>query len=227
MSEQPEVAGTSGGAESRVAPKPPATGVESTNPSERGSLATGPRGPSHLDTPASRSAADRGRHRTTVNMARSLLPLLALIVVGVWLLQARGDSSASSSSQFRTAQSRAGTALPQPRGLEPGWRDIGESADVPAKGEVGPVTWTVRFHAPDGKLAEAVISTRSLPATLHAVAPSVGATTDTVLAGGRRWAEYRTRSGAPVLGTSIGRLSAAVSGSESLDGLVTLAGSLR
>ena len=170
------------------------------------------------------TAARRG-NQLVGNILRSLLPLVALVLLAVWLFWPRAGSPVhviDPSDDIRGAGRVATYHVVSPQGLPPGWLPTSSYLDRPI---AGVVTLEVGYYSPQGRYARYV---QSNVGTADLLAAQIsGATPDgTVLVGGQTWQRYRTGRGEIALALP-GRATLLVTGSAGLDELTVLAGSLR
>jgi len=157
-------------------------------------------------------------------MVRSLLPLVAIILIVVWVRSPGGERvhTIDLTDDIRAASEVAPYPVLSAHGLASGWRPTSSHLDRPA---AGVVTFEVGYVSPAGRYARYVESNVGAAQLRTAQLPD--ATADgTASVGGRRWERYRTGQGEIALFRP-GTVALLVTGSAGLDELLTLAASLR
>jgi hypothetical protein len=162
--------------------------------------------------------------RTVANIFRSLVPLVALVLVAVWLWWPEAGSRVhviDPGGDLRAASQFAPYRVVSAQGLPPGWRPTSSRLDRPTSAVV---TVQVGYLSPAGRYARYVQSNLRTDDLLNAQIP--GAAPDgTVAVGGRPWQRYRTGSGETAL-VLPGAVTLLVTGSAGPDELSALAASL-
>jgi Protein of unknown function (DUF4245) len=174
---------------------------------------------------AERPAYTPRGNKSVGDIARSLLPLVVLVVLAVWVLWPRVGSRVQPvdpSGDLRDAARIGLFAVESPQGLPSGWHptssDLGQPTDRVLTIQIGYLT-------PAGKYATYVQSNVGTSELLGAQIP--GSTMDgTVQVAGQSWQRYRTGRGEAAL-VRAGPVTLLVTGSANLAELTTLAASLR
>src|SRR4051794_4860402 len=193
-------------------------------PDDAGPVATG--------APPQSSAIERAKRLSMVNMLRSLLPLLVivLLVVGWTAFRQSPDVApvrpVETASTVQLAASRAGYQLVVPTGLPDGYRPTSARTDAGHAGEADPVTLQIGYVTPADEFAGFVVTDDRRATALTAVlngAEEQG----TVAIGGQTWTRSTTRRGETALSRETDGVTVVVSGSASEAELETGAGSMR
>lgn len=175
--------------------------------------------------PAAAPAPGRRGNQTVGNILRSLLPLVALVLLAVWLLWPHAGSrvhAVDPTGDLRGAARVASYRVVSPQGLPEGWTPTSSRVDQPIESVV---TVEIGYLTPGGRYARYVQSNLRTEELLAAQLP--GATVDgTALVGTRTWQRYRTDRGETAL-VLPGPATLLVTGSAPTPDLTTLANALR
>ena len=164
--------------------------------------------------------------KTVANILRSLVPLVALVLLAVWLWWPDAGSRVhviDPGEDLRGASRIAPYQVVSPQGLASGWRPTSSRLDHPTSAVV---TLEVGYLSPGEKYARYVQSNLRTDDLLGA--QIAGATPDGTLAvEGQPWRRYRTDRGETALVLPGPVTTLLVTGSAGLDELSALAASLR
>lgn len=207
--------------------------MSGTGPSreQREQPATGAGGAAVGTAPAPSPAVERARRLTAVNMAKSLLPLVViiLVVVGWYRWQQDGVDPVRTidpTAAVRLAASHASYPLVAPSGLPQGYRPTSARTDAADAGRGAPVTLQIGYVTPSEQYAGFVESddpqADAVTGVLADAAPK-----GTVEVAGTAWTRSTTQRGETVLSRRSGSLTVLVTGSASERELETVAGSLK
>jgi hypothetical protein len=175
--------------------------------------------------------AVRAARFNAANMARSLLPLVVIVLLVVGWNAFRQDGvdpvqTVDPSSTVQLAASRASYPLVVPTGLPKGYRPTSARTDAGRAREGDPVTLQIGYVTPSGRFAAFVESDDPRADALTAVLNGAQQR-GTVDVGGASWTRSTTRRGETALSTRSGSLTGVVSGSASEKELAAMAGSVR
>jgi hypothetical protein len=177
-------------------------------------------------------ATDRMARFTLLNMLRSLLPLVIIILVVVgWTAFRQGNDvdpvkAVDPSSTVALAANRASYQLAVPAGLPDGYRPTSARTDAGNAGKGDPVTLEIGYVTPSEQFAGFVVSDdpRADPVT----AVLSGATPHgTVDIDGQAWTRSTTERGEMALSQETDGVTVLVSGSASEQELAAVAGAVR
>jgi hypothetical protein len=176
-------------------------------------------------TPEEPGTRPPGVGKTVADLARSLLPLLAIILVVVWVRSPGGDPVhvIDPSDDLRAATEVAPYPVASAHGLPAGWRPTSSHLTRPA---TRVVTVEVGYLSPAGRYARYAESNLGLADLIDAQVPGSTAA-GTASVNGRTWRRYTTDAGETALVLPGERVSLLVTGSAGLAELTTLAASLR
>jgi hypothetical protein len=207
--------------------------MSETGPSREqpGQPPAGTGGPAVGTAPAPSPAAERARRLTAVNMAKSLLPLVVIILVVVaWYRWQQDDvnpvRTVDPTSTVRLAASHAAYPLVVPSGLASGYRPTSTRTNAASAGKGDPVTLQIGYVTPSGQYAGFVESDDPQDDAVTGVLAGA-ANKGTVDVHGTPWTRSTTRRGETVLWQRSGSLTVLVTGSASERELETVVGSLR
>jgi hypothetical protein len=182
-------------------------------------------------TPQPSPAADRASTFTALNMVRSLVPLVVIILLVVWWQAFRQSGvdpvrTVDPSSTVQLAASRAAYPLVLPTGLPSSYRPTSARTDAGTAQQGGPVTLQVGYLTPAQKFAGFA---ESDDPRADAVASVLDGAQEhgTVDLGGRAWSRSTTQRGETALWLRSGGVTVLVSGSASEKELETVAGAVR
>jgi len=184
-----------------------------------------------LPPPSPSPAADRAARFNAANMARSLLPLVAIILLVVGWNAFRQDGvdpvqTVDPSSTVQLASSRASYPLVVPTGLPKGYRPTSAHTDAGRAREGDPVTLQIGYVTPSTRYAGFVESDDPRADALTAVLNGAHKR-GSVDVGGTSWTRATTRRGETALWTRSGSVTVLVSGSAAEAELAAVAGSVR
>ena len=177
------------------------------------------------------SASDRARRLTAVNMAKSLLPLVAIVLVVVgWYRWQQDDvnpvRTVNPTDAVRLAASQASYPLEVPTGLPEGYRPTSARTNAAQAVKGAPVTLQIGYVTPSEQYAGFVESddpqADAVTGVLSGASPK-----GTVEVDGAAWTRSTTGRGETVLWHRSGSLTVLVTGSATERELETVAGSLR
>src|SRR4051794_17192767 len=183
-------------------------------------------------SPAPSAAEDRASRFTAVNMLRSLLPLVVIILVVVGWTAFRQDSdvdpirTVDPSSTVALAAARASYPLEAPSGLPKGYRPTSATTDAGKAKQGDPVTLQIGYVTPSGRFAGFAESDDPGADALTSVlngARQRGA----VEIGGASWTRSTTQRGETALSTRSGPVTVVVTGSAKEAELEAVAGAAR
>jgi Protein of unknown function (DUF4245) len=181
--------------------------------------------------PAPSPAAQRAARLTAANMAKSLLPLVVIVLVVVgWYRWQQDDvnpvRTVDPSSTVRLAASHAAYQLVVPSGLPKGYRPTSVRTNAEQAGRGAPVTLQIGYVTPSGQYA-GFAESDDVDADAVTGLLAGAAAKGTVEVDGAAWTRSATRRGETVLWQRSGSLTVLVSGSASERELETVVGSLR
>jgi hypothetical protein len=184
-------------------------------------------GPSQGNSPAE----ERARRLTAVNMLRSLLPLVVIVLLLVgWnvLRSPRTDPvrPIDPSTTVHLAASRAGYPMLAPQGLPAGFRPTSARTDAGAARPGGPVTLQIGYVTPKQRYAGFAISDDPQADALTSVLDGARAE-GSVQVAGQAWTRSRTPRGETALSRQAGDVTVLVTGSADEGELETVAASVR
>lgn len=192
---------------------------------------TGTGGPAVETTPAPSSAAVRASRLTAVNMAKSLLPLVVIILLIVAWYRWQQDGvnpvrTVDPTSTVRLAAAHAAYPLVVPSGLATGYRPTSVRTDAAQAAKGAPVTLQIGYVTPSEEYAGLVESDNpDADAVTGVLADATQKGTFDVA--GKTWTRSTTPRGETVLWERSGSLTVLVTGSASERELETVVGSLR
>jgi Protein of unknown function (DUF4245) len=175
---------------------------------------------------------DRMGRLTALNMTRSLVPLLVIIllIAGWNAFRQSGDANpvhpVDPSGTVRTAAAKAAYHLLVPTGLPSGYQPTSARTDAGGARQGAPVTLQIGYLTPSRQYVGFVESDDAQADALTSV--SAGAEErGTVQLGGTVWTRSTTQRGEPALTLRSGSLTVVVTGSASEKELETVAGAVR
>ena len=182
--------------------------------------------------PRPSSAVERANRLSAANMARSLLPLVVLVLLLVGYLSLRHPDdpvhTVDPSTTVQLARARADYAVPVPTGLPGGYRPTyarTNAGEVTTTGQ--PVTVEIGYVAPGGGFAGFVVSddqrAQPLRSVLDGARPEGAATI-----GGQQWQRLHTARGETALTRQFpGDATVTVTGSATDDELSAVAAAVQ
>jgi len=159
---------------------------------------------------------------------RALVPMVALVLLLVWLQQPSGQQvrTVDPAPDVSYAMTAAPYRLVAPRGLPSEWRATSSQVAAPAGEGHSPVTLDIGYLTPAGKYARFVVSDLPVDGAVDAAVP--GSVRDgSATVAGADWARYRTPKGEVLLVRKVGPATAVLTGNAGMDEFGVLAGSLR
>ena len=181
--------------------------------------------------PAPSSAAERARRLTAVNMAKSLVPLVAIILVVVgWYRWQQDDvnpvRTVDPTGTERLAAAQASYPVLVPSGLAEGYRPTSARTNAASVGRGASVTLEIGYVTPSEQYA-GFVESDDLQADAVTGVLADATPTGTVQVDGAAWTRSTTARGETVLWHRSGTVTVLVTGSAGERELETLAGSLR
>lgn len=176
-------------------------------------------------------AEERAGRFTAANMVRSLVPLLAIVLLLVGWSAFRQNGAdpvreVDPSSTVRLAAARAGYPMLAPTGLPKGYRATSARTDAGQARKGDPVTLQIGYVTPKEQYAGFAISDDPRADALTSVLD--GARPDgTVQIDGATWTRSRTTRGELALSERVGDVTVLVTGSAAEAELAAVAGSVR
>jgi hypothetical protein len=194
----------------------------------------GPASPDEATAAPSPSSpsADRLGRLTYTNMARSLLPLVVLVLlIGAWTAFRQTPDvdpvkPIDPSSTVQLAAARAGYPLLVPTGLPDGYRPTSARTDAGKANEGDPVTLEIGYVTPSDEFAGFVVSDDAGADPVKAVLEGAKER-GTVDVGGAQWTRSTTRRGETALSRDADGVTVVVSGSAKETELERVAGAVQ
>ena len=165
------------------------------------------------------------------NMARSLLPLVVLILAAAWWVSLGRDTDdpvpeVDPSTTVQLAASRADYQVLAPAGLADDFRPTSARTNAGNAEDGEPVTLEIGYYTPSGEFAGFVVSDDSDAAPLEAVLEDARAQ-GTVDLGGQSWQRATTAAGETALSREDDGVTVLITGSAPDEELETVAASVR
>jgi Protein of unknown function (DUF4245) len=181
--------------------------------------------------PAPSPASERARRLTAVNMAKSLLPLVVIVLVVVgWYRWQQDDvnpvRTVDPTATVRLAASHASYPVLVPTGLAKGYRPTSARTDATEAGRGAPVTLRIGYVTPSEQYAGFVESDDPQTDAVTGVLADASRK-GTVEVDGAAWTRSTSARGETVLWRQSGALTILVTGSASERELEIVVGSLR
>ena len=183
------------------------------------------------NAPANSPAEERARRLTAGNMLRSLLPLVAvvLLLAGWNVLRTPHTDPVhpiEPSSTVQLAAARAGYPMLAPQGLPAGFRPTSARTDAGSARPGGPVTVQIGYVTPKQQYAGFAVSDDPRADALTSVLD--GAREEGIVqVAGQAWTRSRTQRGETALSRQVGGVIVLVTGSADEGELETLAAAVR